>query len=237
MPTVRKLRVANPHKKRKSRRAGHGRRNPGVLYLMSNPKKKHRSSRRPRRTRMNRHRRNPFFGKAKRSFRRRGHRRNPSIGGFSANDLLKLALGAAGGTLGTKYATQLILQGNNTGAMGYGVMAGVAIALGWLSAKFLGREVATGVVAGGLSAVTLRIFQEQVSGSSPASMSGYLGDPDFAGSLGEYQSGTYPVPGWSYGQAALPAPGPSAAASSAVIAAAAGAGAGVSRSPRSMPRS
>jgi hypothetical protein len=181
---------------------------------MSNPKKKR--STRPRRRRHTRSMRaarrgNPSTGRRRRSFRRSGHRRNPSIGGFSANELIKLALGGAGGTLATKYVTQLILQDKNQGPMGYGVMGAVAIALGWASNKFLGRDVATGVVVGGMSALVLRVFQEQVSGSTPASMSG-LGDPDFAG-LGEYQAGTYPVPGWSYGQPALPVPaGPAAVA-------------------------
>jgi hypothetical protein len=177
---------------------------------MANPKKSRRTRSKARASSRNRKHRNPMFAgkRTTKSFRRRGHR-NPSIGGFSANELIKLALGAAGGTLATKYATQLILQDKNQGAIGYGVMAGVAIALGWASAKFLGRDVATGVVAGGVGAVVLRIFQEQVTGSTPASMSG-LGDPDFAG-LGEYTTGTYPVPGWSYGQPALPAAVPSAA--------------------------
>jgi len=225
MPNVRRLRISNPHKsRRRSRRT----KNPGVLYLMANPKK-HRSRRRARRSSARRSRRhNPFFSKraGRRRSMRRGHRRNPNIGGFGANELIKLALGGAAGTLATKYATQAILGDKNNGMTGYAVMAGVSVALGWASAKFLGRDVATGVVVGGLSAVTLRIFQEQVSGSSPASMSGYLGDPDFAGSLGEYAAGTYPVPGWSYGAPAL-------------AAAPAGAGAGapaVGRSPRSMPR-
>lgn len=169
---------------------------------------------------------NPFRSRRRHSFRRNG-RRNPSIAGFSANDLIKLALGAAGGTLATKYATQAILGDKNSGVTGYGVMAAVAVALGWASAKFLGREVAQGVVAGGLSAVTLRIFQEQVTGTSPA-MSG-LGDPDFAGSLGEYQTGFYPVPGWSYSAPAIP-PAAGAAAPGAALPAA------VSRSARSMPR-
>ncbi len=196
--------------------------------MAGNPKKR-RNRRRTRAHNPRRRRgsRNPMFAKSRsmrhrRSFRRRGQR-NPSIGGFSANELIKLGLGAAGGTLGTKYVTQLILQDKNNGIMGYGVMGIVAVGLGWLSAKFLGADVAKGVVAGGVGAIAIRIFQENVSGSTPAAMSG-LGDPDFAGGLGEYTTGTYPVPGWSYGQPALPA-----AASAAPAAAPA-------RSPRSMAR-
>jgi len=170
---------------------------------MANSKKKRHHSPQRNRSHSRSHSHNPAVRRRHHpSFRRRRAGRNPSIGGFQAQELIKLALGAAGGTLATKYATQLILQDKNNGPTGYAVMAAVAVALGWLSAKFLGRDVATGVVAGGASAVVLRIFQENVSGSTPATMSG-LGDPDF---LGEYQSGTYPVPGWGYGQpAALPA--------------------------------
>ena len=133
------------------------------------------------------------------SFRARHNRRNPQIAGFQANELVKLAVGAAGGAIGTKYLTQLVLQDKNVGATGYAVSALAAIALGWAAAKFAGREVATGVVAGGLSAVLLRIWQEQVSGSMP--MSG-LGDSDM---LGLYGQGTYAAPFWSYGGGALPA--------------------------------
>ena len=130
-------------------------------------------------------------------FRRRGHRRsNPGIAGFNTNELLKLTLGAAGGVLGSKYLTQMILQGNNSGPTGYAATAAVTIALGWAANKFVGKDAATGVIAGGLGALALRIFNENVSGTS-ASMSG-LGDPDMAAlgvGLGDYRAGLISMPG------------------------------------------
>jgi hypothetical protein len=129
------------------------------------------------------------------SYRRRSSRRNPSIAGFNGNELLKLALGAAGGSIGTRMLTQLVLKDKNTGVMGYGVSAAVAVALGWGAAKFLGRDIANGVVAGGLSAILIRVWQERVSGTSPAALSGYLGDLDFSSDgLGAYIDSGFPLP-------------------------------------------
>lgn len=128
--------------------------------------------------------------------RRRGHRRsNPGIAGFNTNELLKLTLGAAAGVVASKYVTQMVLGSNNSGPTGYAGSAVVTIALGWAAHKFVGKDAATGVIAGGLGALALRIFQENVSGTSPA-MSG-LGDPDMAAlgvGMGEYRAGMLPVP-------------------------------------------
>lgn len=133
------------------------------------------------------------------SFRRRGHRRsNPNIGGFSTTELVKLALGAGAGVIGSKYAAQVALGANNSGVVGYAAQAIATLALGWLANKFAGKDAATGVVAGGLGAVALRIYNDNMSGSSMAAgaMSG-LGDPDM-GRLGiglsGYGSGSMSVP-------------------------------------------
>lgn len=152
--------------------------------------------------------------KAHRGFRRR-NRRNPSIAGFQADQLLKLGAGAAGGAIGTRYLTQMFLQDKNTGVTGYGVSALMAVALGYITGKYVDREVANGVVAGGLAAVLLRLWSEQVSGTSAAALSGYLGDLDFSSNaLGAYSAGSYPVPFYNY-----PAPALAAAAPVAVPAA------------------
>jgi hypothetical protein len=128
-----------------------------------------------------------------RNFRRRGHRRsNPNIGGFSTNELLKLAAGAAVGVAGGKYLTQMLLGSANTGAMGYAGMTAVVLALGWAGNKFAGKDVATGIVAGGLGTVALRIYQEQIAGSA-SSMSG-LGDLQALADMGDYRGGTLPMP-------------------------------------------
>ncbi|MGH9501671.1 MAG: hypothetical protein ACRD20_02340 [Terriglobales bacterium] len=143
----------------------------------------------------------------KRSIRRRGHRRNPAIGGFNSNELLKLALGAAGGSVGTRYIAQQVLGDKNTGAMGYTATGAIAVALAWAAKRFAGSDdLAKGVLAGGLGALLMRVWQEQISGTSPAALSGYLGDVDFSGTaLGAYAGQNYAVP-FNYGPAtALPA--------------------------------
>jgi len=153
---------------------------------------------------------NPFLSKKRRSmgFRRRGHRRsNPAgIAGFNTNELLKLALGAGAGVVGSKYLTQMALGSNNAGVTGYAGQAIATLALGWLAHKFVGKDAATGVVAGGLGALALRIFQENVSMTS-TSMSG-LGDPDMAAlGMGDYRAGSMGVPVYGFAPPALPAAG------------------------------
>ena len=127
------------------------------------------------------------------SFRRRHSSRrgrNPGVAGFSTNELIKLAGGAAVGVLGSKYLTQLALGGNNAGAMG-AVGQGVAtLALAWAANKFAGKDVATGVVAGGFGSIAISLVNQYMG--SGGNMSG-LGDPDIVG-LGLYQAGTIAVP-------------------------------------------
>ena len=166
---------------------------------MTNPRKKRSRNTRRRARARNRHRssfsatrsrrhRNPF-----RAGRRR--RRNPSIGGFGANELFKLGIGAAGGAIGTRYLTQVVLGDKNTGAMGYGGNLAAAIALAWAAAKFAGPDIAKGVAAGGISALIMRLWSEKVSGTSPAALSGYLGDLEFSNDgLGAYIDSSYPLP-------------------------------------------
>jgi hypothetical protein len=209
MPSVRRLRVSNPHKRRRnksSRRRSRRQRNLSEVLIVANPKR-HRSSRRRRKANRSRaHRRsNPF--KMKRSFRRSHRRGNPAIAGFSTNELLKLALGAGAGVVGSKYLTQMLLSDNNSGWTGYAGQAVATLALGWAANKFVGKDAATGVVAGGLGALALRIFQEQVSLTS-SSMSG-LGDPDMAAlgvGMGEYRSGSIATPAQFVAPVAIPAP-------------------------------
>lgn len=195
----------------------------GELLVMTNPKK-YRSRRHNRHYKANRRRRhNPFTrSKHHRGFRRR--RRNP-IAGFAGADLLKLGLGAAGGAVGTRYLTQVVLGDKNTGAMGYGANIAAAIALAWAAAKFAGREVANGVAAGGLAAVILRLWSDKVSGSSAAALSGFLGDLEFSSDgLGAYINSSFPLPTVSGGNGnylSVPAPysyGPAGAPAGAALA-------------------
>jgi hypothetical protein len=184
----------------------------GELLIMTNPRKRRSHRRRSRSRAKNRRSRNPFL--KRRTSRRHSRRRNPAIGGFSSSELLKLATGSAVGSIGTGYLTQLLLADKNTGPMGYGATAAIAIALAWAAKKVggAGDDLAKGVLAGGLGALLMRIYREQVSGTSPAALSGYLGDLDFAGGLGRYEGQSFATPFNYQGPTALPAGAVSAAA-------------------------
>ena len=178
---------------------------------MANPRRKR--SRRNR-SHSRKSRRNPFTGKRRVGFRRRGHRRgNPAIAGFNTKELLNLTLGAAVGGIGSKYLTQIALGSNNSGIMGYGGQAIATLGLAWIAHKFVGKDAATGVVAGGGAALAVRILNDQVPSVLPAAagpagpMSG-LGDPDMGRlgvGLGDFVPGRIPMPAM-YGALPLPAP-------------------------------
>jgi hypothetical protein len=140
-----------------------------------------------------RRRSNPSGGFSRR--RRSNRRRNPVITGYGTVDLLKIGISAAAGGYGTRALTQLVLQSNNTGWMGYAANGAVAVALGWAADKFLGKDYGVGVIAGGISALAIRIWSEQVSQTSPSQLSG-LGDLDFSSSgMGDYVQTAYALPG------------------------------------------
>src|SRR5579871_6252093 len=217
MPQVVRFRVANPRRKKSNRSQAkksfrarrrttrrRTRRNPlmggGELALMTNPKRKRRNRARRRS--------NPFFSSKKRSVRRRrrsnpfgfsrrrrmNRRRNPVIAGYGTVDLLKVGISAAAGAYGTRALTQLVLQSNNTGWMGYGANILAALGLGYAADKFLGKDYGIGVIAGGLAGVATRIWQDKVSQTSPSQLSG-MGDLDFSASgMGDYVNSPFPVP-------------------------------------------
>lgn len=203
MVRVRSIRLHNPRKSRSRRRASK-RRNPlggGELIVMTNPKRKHRRRKGSYRSRNRRRSRNPklHFGSRSRRhrnsfFRRSRRRRNPSVGGMDLMEILKVGAGAAVGGLGARSLTQIVLQSNNTGYVGYAGNLVASLLLGWAGNKFLGKNIGLGLAAGGFSATLLRIWQEQVSQTSPSSMSG-LGDLDFSSNgLGEYAGSVFPLP-------------------------------------------
>jgi hypothetical protein len=212
MPQFTPLRVVNPRTKKtksSSKRRTRSRRrrtNPlmggGELALMTNPKKRRRNKTKARvrrrsnpfgfakKTTRRRRRSNPGF-----SYRRRSNRRrNPIVEGQSIPDLLKIGVSAAAGGYGARSLTQLVLQANNTGYMGYGANIAASLILAWLAGKFLGPKYGVGVAAGGISATAIRIWTEQVSQTSPSQLSG-LGDLDFSSNgLGEYVQTSFSVP-------------------------------------------
>jgi hypothetical protein len=211
MPQVTPIRVVNPRGKSFSKRRNR-RRNSlmggGELALMTNPKKRRRTknkattSRRRRRSnpwpfakkatkcRTRRRRSNPGV-----SFRRRSNRRrNPLVEGQSIPDLLKIGVSAAAGGYGARSLTQLVLQANNTGWMGYAANIVASLGLAWVAGKFLGPKYGVGVAAGGISATAIRIWTEQVSQTSPSQLTG-LGDLDFSSNgLGDYVQTSFSMP-------------------------------------------
>lgn len=204
MLRVRKLRVSNPHKRRRSRNSRRrARRNPAEVLIVANPRRRSRTRRNRSKARKSRQG-NPFRTK----IRRRGHRRsNPSgaLGmGVRPNELLTLSLGAGAGMLGSKALAQLVLGSNNTGFMGLGATAIAGGVIAFAAKKFVGKEAAVGVIAGTGGAIALALWQQYVSGTGSGAMSG-LGDPDMAGVLGEYRPGVIPMPA-NFSQLAPPPP-------------------------------
>lgn len=122
--------------------------------------------------------------------RRRG--RNPAVAGFNTTELIKLAGGAAVGVVGSKYLSQMVLGGSNTGVMGVAAQAVATLALAWAANKFAGKDVATGVVAGGFGAIALSLIS-QYMGTPGGSMSG-LGDPLGYALLGDFKPGSINTP-------------------------------------------
>lgn len=223
-PIIRTLRVANPHKRRRknARRARNARpktsihrkvkrrstkkrrqrKNPigeGVLTVMANPRKKRRGSRSRRRKKnpfagfARKRRRSSGFKLARRSFRRR---RNPSVGGFDVAELMKIGAGAFVGSVATRGLTQAILKDKNTGWMGYGANALAAVLLGFAASKVgASKSVATGVAAGGMAALFMRIWSEKVSQTTAAAAMSGLGDIDFSDNgLGDYVDSSFSLP-------------------------------------------
>lgn len=105
----------------------------------------------------------------RRSYRRRRvmhhsrRRRNPGVGSAfsSGGSMLKSALGIIGGAVATRYTTQFVLQGKNTGWMGYLGNAVAALVLGWAAKKFLkSPQLGTMVTLGGFTGLALRLLTD-----------------------------------------------------------------------------
>lgn len=96
----------------------------------------------------------------------RHHRRRRNAGAFSGTigsttGMLKNALSVIGGAVATRYATQLALGANNTGAIGYLANAIAALALGWAAGKFMkSPQVGSMVTLGGFTGLALRMLSD-----------------------------------------------------------------------------
>jgi hypothetical protein len=181
---------------------------------MANPHRRRRRKANRSHSRSRRRSMNPK--RARVGFRRRGHsrRRNPGIAGFGTNELLNLTLGAAAGGIGSKYVTQLALGSNNSGIIGYVGQAVATLAIAWAAHKFVGKDAATGVVAGGGAALALRIFNDNVGSvvaapAGPAAAMSGLGDVDMGRlgiGLGDFKAGNIAVPALWQSPSVLPMP-------------------------------
>lgn len=199
MPGVRKLRISNPHRRRRRNR----KKNVSEVLIMANPRR-----RRSRNSRRRSHRRksNPFFGKKRHSFRRHRRSRNP-VAGFSAVELAKLAGGAAVGVLGSTYLSQMVLGSNNVGATGALGQGAATLVIAYVANKFgAGKDITTGIAAGGIGATLLNLLNQYL-GIGGGGVSG-LGNPAGAAMLGEYNSAVINQP-WGLSAPAAPAPAPS----------------------------
>jgi hypothetical protein len=161
-----------------------------------------RSRRRRARTSNNRRHkrsRNPLFARKTRvrRYRRGGSRRsNPGVAGFNATELVKLAAGGAAGAVGSKMLSQAVLGSNNAGYTGALGQAAASVALAWAANKAgLGKDVATGVLVGGLSGAALNLVNLYM-GMGPSPQSG-LGDPLGAALLGDFVPGSWNTPSLS----------------------------------------
>lgn len=99
----------------------------------------------------------------RRMVNRRHRRRNPGLGGAisSTTGMFKNALSVVGGAIATRYATQLALGANNTGAIGYLANAIAALALGWAAGKFMKNpQIGAMVTLGGFTGLALRMLSD-----------------------------------------------------------------------------
>ena len=112
---------------------------------------------------------------------RHHHRRNPSMG----RKVLPMIGGAAVGGFLTRSLPQTFLGASNTGIMGYGANALVAIAGGWLVGKW-NRDAGLGWLVGGGAAIALRVYSDYTTGASTAGASD--------GSMSFYANAAFPVP-------------------------------------------
>lgn len=110
-----------------------------------------------------RRRRRSNTGSYRRHRRMHNRRRRHSNPGFTAGagSMFKSALGIIGGAVATRYTTQFVLQGKNTGWMGYLGNAVAALVLGWAAKKFLkSPQLGTMVTLGGFTGLALRLLTD-----------------------------------------------------------------------------
>jgi len=109
-------------------------------------------------------------------------RRSPCRSNPGGRVMTYVTAGASvvGGAVGSKVLTQLVLQGKNTGAMGYAGNIGATVGLGWLAHMFFrDKSISTMAVAGGIAQLIVRVLTDQTPYGTAFSGAG----------LGDYQVG------------------------------------------------
>jgi len=90
---------------------------------------------------------------------RRTHRRNPSMGDITG--LVTTAVFTVAGAVGTQQLTQVVLQSNNTGVMGYFGNLVAAFLLSWGVKAFMKNDrAAAAVLSGGFVEIVLRLIAD-----------------------------------------------------------------------------
>lgn len=185
-----KIRVVNPSGSgpRRKRRNPHKSQSGGTGGVFIVAKAKRRNRRRGSSSHR-RHRRSNPFGFGGRVKRRSGRRRrNPGFGGFGVRDLTGTILWGTAGALSARVLPSTFLGAKNTGILGYGANAAVAILGGSLVGKFLRPAAGQEFTAGGLIALGLRLFEDWMGGGSQMN-----------GDLGYYIENSFPLPTSSNG--------------------------------------
>lgn len=168
-----KIRVVNPGRALRRRgRKSKGSSGGGGVFIVAKSKRRNGSTRTRRR---NSHRRrrssNPTFHMSGHSRRHHRRRRNPVGGGGSIRDLGGLVLWGTGGAVATRVVPRMVLGTSDTGFMGYGANAAVALLGGMLVGKMAGSQAGSKFTAGGVISLALRVVSD-FFGSSLTGLNG-----------------------------------------------------------------
>jgi len=156
----------NPGRKRRTKNSGKKRGTKRSLTNMARRRRNRSKVVSHRRRRVYRRRSNPGSYRRRRAVGRRHHsrrRHNPGIGGAigSTTGMFKNALSVIGGAVASRYATQLALGANNSGAIGYLGNAVASLALGWAAGKFMkSPQIGAMVTLGGFTGLALRMLSD-----------------------------------------------------------------------------
>lgn len=117
--------------------------------------------------------------------RRRRSTRNPSVSAGRVGGLVSTALYAIAGGVGSKLLTQAVLQGKNTGWLGYAGNLGVSFALGMAVKTFMRNSNAgNAVILGGVIQTVMRVLVDQTP----------LGETVKQFGVGDYMAQNYLAP-------------------------------------------